>query len=128
MLESIDFIWDLHEQEWLDRFEELTNYQVENGDCNVPESQGPLGLWVQNRRQEFKEGKLAGERIARLKSIGFVWDLKEQGWTERFGELTNYKAGNGEVIATSQAVRVHWAGGWTSNELTTRTESCRRNG
>ena len=109
MLESIDFVWDLHEQEWLDRFEELTNYQVENGDCNVPESQGPLGLWVQNRRQEFKEGKLAGERIARLKSIGFVWDLKEQGWTERFGELTNYKVENGDCnVPTKQGPLGEW--------------------
>ncbi|EJK73415.1 hypothetical protein THAOC_04961, partial [Thalassiosira oceanica] len=72
-LESIGFVWNQKQQEWLDHFKELMAYKAENGDCNVPQSQGRLGKWVSNRRQEFKQGKLSDERIARLEGIGFAW-------------------------------------------------------
>ena len=95
-LESIGLVWDLNEQEWLDRLDELTKYKNENGDCNVPERQGPLGEWVKRQRQSFKKGKLSQERVDMLESIGFSWEPIDETWMSRFDELTNYKGENGD--------------------------------
>jgi len=108
-LEGIGFIWDLHEHWWSERFDELTSYEAENGDCNVPQAHGPLGEWVHNRRQDYKNGRLSNERVASLESIGFVWDLEEHWWSERFGELTNYKDENGGCnVPTKQGPLGEW--------------------
>ena len=110
-LDSIGFVWDMLEQEWLDRFNELTDYKAENGDCNVPQCQDSLGRWVSSRREEFKAGKLSDERIARLDSIGFAWDLNEQEWLDRLDELTNYKAARGDCnVPMSQGSLGEWVG------------------
>ena len=42
-LEGIGFVWDLQENQWEDRFNELAVYKKEKNNCNVPQSQGALG-------------------------------------------------------------------------------------
>ena len=95
-LESIGFVWDQKEQEWLDRFDELTEYKAENGDCNVPRAQGSLGMWVDKQRQYYKNGKLSKERSDSLENIGFSWQPVDETWFDRFDELTAYKDENGD--------------------------------
>jgi len=108
-LKSIGFVWDPQEQQWLDRFDELTKYKAEEGDCNVQQSHGPLGEWVATQRKNYKKGDIADERIARLESIGFVWDQLEQQWSDRFDELTKYKARNGDCnVLQSQGPLGEW--------------------
>ncbi|EJK45323.1 hypothetical protein THAOC_36066 [Thalassiosira oceanica] len=96
LLESIGFVWEPLDEAWMARFDELVDFKNEHGDCNVPDSQGPLGAWVNYQRQCYKEGKMSQERIQFLESIGFVWDQLEQDWSDRFDELKNYKDENGD--------------------------------
>ena len=96
LLDSIGFSWEPFDEAWTTRFDELVDFKNDHGDCNVPQGQGSLGMWVNRQREEFKAGRLSEERIARLESIGFVWDMLEQEWLERFGELTKYKTVNGD--------------------------------
>ena len=90
-LESIGLVWDLNEREWLDRFDELAGYRAKNGDCNVPESQGPLGKWVSQQRRCYKKGKSSQERLDLLESIGFSWEPIDETWMSRFDELVRFK-------------------------------------
>ena len=94
-LESTGFVWDPQEQEWLGRFEELTNYKAENSDCNVPRKQGSLGAWVDNQRTFYKNGKLSQERLDLLESIGFSWEPIDEAWMTHFDELVDFKNENG---------------------------------
>ena len=88
-----------HDEQWNARFEELLKYKSEHGDCNVPRSQGKLGVWVNSQRSAFKDS-LAQDRIDRLNSIGFMWSsaLKRPlvPWETRFSDLVQYKAKHGD--------------------------------
>jgi superfamily II DNA or RNA helicase len=75
-LESIDFNWDPLNNTWNTRFAELRRYYDVHNDCNVPHRYSKnlaLGLWVQNQRKYYKNGKLSPDRINRLNEIGFLW-------------------------------------------------------
>ena len=79
-LEAIGFEWGTgNDERWNERLAELRDYKEENGDCNVPRSQGTLGNWVVKQRtlyQKRKDGEqtpLTDERVAALEAIGFEW-------------------------------------------------------
>ena len=75
-LNSISFRWTSHEvrkEAWETRFNELVQYKAKHGDCNVPRSQGPLGMWVYKQRGGCTKNKLSQDRIDRLNDIGFDW-------------------------------------------------------
>ena len=77
-LEGIGFVWDLQENQWKDRFNELVVYKEKNNNCNVPQSQGTLGSWVSIQRCLHNKGMLSQDCTAQLKGIGFVWDVRQQ--------------------------------------------------
>ena len=70
-LDDLGFVWDARSTPWDERVNELTKYKSNHGDCNVPESQGSLGIWVANQRQ--RKGKLSEERVRKLDALGFSW-------------------------------------------------------
>ena len=83
-LTAIGFKWKPRVS-WEERFEELVAYKAAKGDCNVPQSyeaNPQLGYWVNTQRKQYKlfeEGKksqMTKERVAKLKSIDFVWKLR----------------------------------------------------
>ena len=90
---------------WNERLDELAKYQAEHGHCNVPQSHGPLGKWVQHQRLNLKEGKLLEERVQKLDELGIVWAPPRgprgpprgtnSAWNERLDELARYKAEHG---------------------------------
>jgi len=84
------------EETWNKRVEELSRFKHEHGHCNVREddtSNPGLGKWVSYIRRSHrlaKQGKrekgkrLSDERIAQLKAIGFVFELKEEMEMKRY--------------------------------------------
>lgn len=95
MLESIGFTWNVFDEEWESRFDELKEYKALHGNCDVQTSAEKLGPWVSTQRQLYKEGMLSHERIERLESIGFAWDFFEARWYARFDELIMYREEHG---------------------------------
>ncbi|EJK48752.1 hypothetical protein THAOC_32421 [Thalassiosira oceanica] len=84
------------DEAWMAFFDELTKYKGENGDCNIPRRQGPLGEWVSTQRKDYKEGKMSQERVDLLEGIGFVWEPLDEAWMARFDELVDLKNENGD--------------------------------
>jgi hypothetical protein len=78
---------------WEKSFAELVAYKKANGHCNVVS--GSLGVWVKKQRGLYKRGKLSPERIAKLKSLGFCWDVLAAAWDKRIAELTEFKNASG---------------------------------
>jgi len=84
-LESIGFDWSLatavnRVTAWADKYEELSQYKREFGDCDVPQAfktNPGLGKWVSKQRDWYrllKEGKpsrLTDEKVKKLEKIGF---------------------------------------------------------
>ena len=95
ILESIGFTWNVFDEEWESRFDELNKYKEEHGNCDVQTSADRLGSWVSTQRQLYKEGVLSNERIERLENIGFAWDPFEARWYARFDELVMYREEHG---------------------------------
>lgn len=84
-LEQVGFVWDSHGAAWLERWQELVYFQQQYGHANVPSNhpQNPqLATWVKCQRRQYKlfwDGKPSNmnlERIQRLESVGFEWELR----------------------------------------------------
>ena len=92
---------------WDHRFEELKRFQEMHGHCSVKQNEdASLSNWVLTMRKTMKainsgakNNTLTEERIAKLNSIGFIWEEKAGGtgetWERRFNELLEYKAEHG---------------------------------
>ncbi len=79
---------------WNEKYRILVDFKKKYGHCNVPDKtiyKGcELGRWV--IRQRVRKHKLSPERITKLNSIGFIWNIYEFLWIKSFGELKDYKA------------------------------------
>lgn len=95
---------------WDRSFEKLKRYQRNNGHCNVPQLEGKLGRFVRHQRQLMMERQrhgaqttLTDERIEKLESIGFIWDLNEFRWNEKLQQLRDYAEENGGTCNVPQS-------------------------
>jgi superfamily II DNA or RNA helicase len=121
-LEEIGFKWDAREAEYEASFNALLNYRKAHGDCNVPKgfktSSGlALGVWISNRRSDYKVNKLSPERVQRLEEIGFDLDPIETEYKVGFKALHDYKEEYGDCnvpsgFKTSSGFSL---GGWVRN-------------
>ena len=118
-LDKLDFVWDLEETRWEQRFGALDAYCKENGDCLVPQRYSTkdglkLGNWVSFLRIE--KDKISVERRARLDSLGFDWDTKATRWKHSFEALEAYYKENGNCLVpnsyrTKDGLRLgNWVG------------------
>jgi superfamily II DNA or RNA helicase len=79
---------------WDERFGELVAFKSRHDHCNVPDgfTENPrLSNWVSNQRTAYNKQQLPDPRIARLESIGFVWDPLGAVWEQKFLELAAFK-------------------------------------
>ena len=85
---------------WELRFAELEAYKADHGNCNVNTKKAGLGKWTQRQRNLYKNGKLPEDRVGRLTTSGFVWDLSRAPavpWETRLEQLRQYKEANGHT-------------------------------
>lgn len=92
---------------WEESYELLCEYRKEHGNCNVPQSQKPLGTFVNRQRVEYARFKdpssnkttaMTLERKEMLDDIGFVWDIVEHTWNLRYAELCEFRKENGHSV------------------------------
>lgn len=112
-LQEIDFVWDVLDVQWNNRFSELLAYGQKHGNLDVPQRySGGLGSWVNNQRQLEKTGEMPFDKKARLDNSGFIWDPLEWSWQEQYRQLCAYRHEHG--IATD-----NWpedSNGWMSSQ------------
>jgi hypothetical protein len=93
-LESIGFVWDPLDAQWMEMYQKLVEYRTQHKFTNVPRSykaDRKLGNWVCHQRAFYKNKILSIDRINRLESIGFVWDILDAQWMEMYSKLVAYK-------------------------------------
>ena len=114
LLNAVGFSWKvtpmcLAKQRWMERYNELKAFKIENGHTNVPQISHPLGYWVKDQRQLRKRNKLPGDRKDLLDKIGFNWGKPQTACTDRHNELdaaykrkrvnrSAYKRVNGRLV------------------------------
>jgi superfamily II DNA or RNA helicase len=97
-LDAIGFEWDPLNSDWVIFFEELKAFREKYGDCRVSRTKEEfkeLANWISNQRSLYKKGKLSPERISKLESLGYEWDILDSDWSRYFDALTEYKSKNG---------------------------------
>jgi superfamily II DNA or RNA helicase len=96
-LESLGFSWDPTKELWEAGFTALKSFSKREGHCKVPvqhmEKGFNLGRWSATQRS--KKGTLTPERLKRLESLGFTWDMLTSKWQERFSLLLKFKKAHG---------------------------------
>eukprot|EP00536_Pseudo-nitzschia_multiseries_P014376 jgi/Psemu1/310905/fgenesh1_kg.694_\ len=95
-----------HDQIWESHFQSLLEYKEKHdGSTAVPqtyEEKPELGIWVHRQRTRYFSSRLSKDRIARLSSIGFVWQVtKYVPWETMYQRLVEYK----ETFGTTQVPR-----------------------
>ena len=104
-LESIGFVWDVRETEWMKMYHSLLAYREQNGgSTHVPSSTSrsdkyyKLALWVKQQRVNRSSGRLSDERYSLLESIGFCWHISQKftnknkkDWMVMYRRLIAYK-------------------------------------
>ncbi|GAA6173429.1 hypothetical protein NBRC116592_30990 [Colwellia sp. KU-HH00111] len=79
---------------WYDRFAELKTFYNEYGHSDVPNDNENtrLASWVQYQRQQYKNEipLLTIERIHKLETLNFKWDIASARWEDKFKQLEQY--------------------------------------
>ncbi|MEY8716593.1 DEAD/DEAH box helicase [Francisella philomiragia] len=90
---SINFIFNIQDYNWNQRFEELKQWLAEN--IAYPEN-NDLARWIQVQRNQFSKEKLEQEKIEKLKNIDFIFNKQDYNWEQKFNELVEWKKENPE--------------------------------
>ena len=77
-----------------------------------------LGNWVHTQRTLHKQGRLDQERIDRLDSLGFTWDLRRERWDEMFAVLKDYRRAIGHCDVPQSWSENRKLGNWVMMQRT----------
>ena len=91
-LNSLGFSWDPHAEQWEQNYAALQKHRKRKGHCRVAKEYKvdglKLGQWTQFQRST--KDKLTPDRIKRLNSLGFSWDLIPEQWERNFAALHQF--------------------------------------
>ena len=91
-LNSVGFIWDVHEYEFNIQFNKLVEFKNKYDHFNVKKKDGAkLYNWCCSIRSQFNKKKLNQWKIDKLNSIGFIWDVLEYEFNLQFNKLVEFK-------------------------------------
>jgi hypothetical protein len=108
-LNRIGFQWQVFEDRWNVRYQELCTYKSIHGNCNVPQVYPPnqdLANWVVHQRTHYRYAvhneytTLTPDRMQKLQDVGFCWHYPNHTWYEMFHLLKAHieeKGGNGTI-------------------------------
>ena len=96
-----------YEGRWKNNFAELLKFHEQHGHCNVPQSfpsnpaLSEFVRYVRARQEELSE-----ERLQMLEDLGFVFNVYEDQWSNKFRELKNLlgEAGRSDVGSSISAL------------------------
>mmetsp|Transcript_43196 Transcript_43196/g.75790 ORF Transcript_43196/g.75790 Transcript_43196/m.75790 type:complete len:573 (-) Transcript_43196:20-1738(-) len=112
----------IRRKSWEESYALLCSYRDIHGHCNVPQSEKPLGPWVNRQRIDHaryslykktlknggennkdESGKLpstsmTAQRKKFLDDIDFVWDAMGHTWSTRYDELCEFRKNNGHCV------------------------------
>ena len=101
LLEQIGVVWNKNEARWQEMYDLAKKYYEENGNL-LSITDANLRNWIQVQRQAYKgKGsytKLSKQQIEKLESIGMVWDVKGQGFSDMYELAKKYYEEHGNLL------------------------------
>jgi hypothetical protein len=102
LLDEIGFSWsNVTDKKWMERYETLKAYRTQQGHCNVPSTERPLGLWITTQRCALRKDRLRQDRKELLDEIGFVWSLNrgsgssDERWVDQYKHVKAFRDEHG---------------------------------
>ena len=83
-----------NEKRWSKMYGRLLKHKKTYKSTSIPKTNGKnarLSKWVCTQRFKYNRNALSSDRIDRLESIGFVWNLRNTYWVEMYKRLLAYK-------------------------------------
>ena len=80
MLDSLGFTWNTNDHTWDKKFSQLKIFYNKNNNTNVHRDDTVLGKWASTQRIEYSKDMLSIDRIKKLDSVDFIWDINEYLW------------------------------------------------
>ena len=138
LLNSIDFEWDrvqiirkVHDEKWMQMFQKLVAYKEVHTDTMVPQQykeDPPLGRWVGNQRNTYRNDNLLPSRVTHLNSIDFKWEVDQvagkfgkfkvddEQWMKMFQKLVEYEKAHKHTLVPNQYDEDPPLGLWVSTQ------------
>ncbi|NCE65113.1 hypothetical protein D1159_11140 [Pseudoflavonifractor sp. 524-17] len=117
-LDALGMLWESKfDQMWEEGYRHAAEYFKKNGNLNVAtmfcaEDGYALGRWVARQRKVFL--KYNNDRLARLRTIGMIWE-KEDSWTVRYRLAEQYYKEHGDLkIPGGYVMNGVWINKWLS--------------
>lgn len=123
-LDRAGFPWDPHAERFDAGLSRLREYAEANGSIDIPKTfvtdDGfQLGGWLDDKRQAWRRGRLADERIAALEELGVkVGNRHDARWDANLRALAEYITEHGKTPAES----LNGVGVWLSKQRRTRAK------
>lgn len=124
-LESIGFPWTPQDEKLESIFTALEEFKSREGHCNVPYDYAcnpGLGAWLSAQRSAHKRGTLAPDRLARLSSLGVVWNPRWEGGIRINGFESKFCALCGEPFVPTHGNGKHCSPECYMSDSTVRDE------
>jgi len=121
-LSKIGFRWsESHSCAWEKHYSLLEKRHAAGEEVNLPAETIidtlKIGAWSKNQRNAHRAGKLSEERIARLQTIGFVFEPVKSEWERNFGILKQlHLSGNDVNLPTDAVVEGINIGTWINRQ------------
>ncbi len=101
--------WDPFDEQWELGFAQFALYCKQTGNAIVPRTSltrdgFKLGIWISVQRKEYRKGKLRAERVARIQTLGLVWDPNMVKWEEELSQLHRYYSSEGTAAVPGNFV------------------------
>ncbi len=118
LLESINgWVWNTDEADWEENYLKLKAFVIKHSHARPYTIDPELGAWQHRQRGNYKRGKLPHEKIKLLECLnGWVWDIGESDWHERFEKLQDFIQKNGRLNPTIDINKD--LNSWTSSQRT----------
>ena len=84
-------------KKWDKMYSLLVKYKKTNKSITITkkfDDKHRLQYWIRQQRYYYNKKVLCVDRINRLDSIGFVWDVRDAYWIEMYDRLVKYKKQN----------------------------------
>lgn len=118
VLNTLNFVYDVYDDAWMDKFHHLQHFYDYHGHANIPlryESNPSLGIWVSTQRSQYNAMKknrptrMTQQRIDLLNTLDFVFDVRTAVWMEHHRELQSYIENNGHSQPPTKSSLGKWA-------------------
>ena len=94
-LDAIGMIWDTNQYHFDEGFRHSEEYFKQHGDLMVPtkyvcKDGYALGRWISLKRRQYANGTMSENNVARLESIGMIWNMDTHIWNEMYEGAKKY--------------------------------------